>query len=76
MERDALRTAIEKKTAEINAALATLNDLIGKATQAGLIVSLRLTDVAGQARQKSVAVTISERIEVPMPQPAPPPKKK
>lgn len=69
MTRDQLRKAIESKTAEVNGALAALNELIGEATRAGLIVSLRLHDVPGQPGLKSVAVSISDRIEVPMPQP-------
>jgi hypothetical protein len=76
MTRDELRSAIEKKTAEVNAALAGLGDLVDQATKAGLIVGIRLIDTPGKGRQKTVAVSISERIEVPMPQPAPPPRKK
>ena len=75
MKRDKLRKAIEAKTAEVNAALGGLNDLVGEATQAGLIVSLRLADVGGKAGQKTVTVSIADRIEVPMPQPPAKPSK-
>jgi hypothetical protein len=69
MNRDQLRAAIERKTAEVNAALAALHDLMGEATKAGLIVGMKLADVAGKPRQKTVAVTIADRIEVPQQQP-------
>lgn len=75
MDRNALRQTVEKKTAQVNAALGELSDLVDQATKAGLIVSMRLIDVAGKPRQKTVAVSIADRIEVPMPQPAPPAKK-
>jgi hypothetical protein len=69
MNRDELRQAIERKTAEVNSALNALNDLVGQATKAGLIVSVSLADAPGQSKLKSVKVKISDRIEVPMQQP-------